>query len=110
MDGVPPTPEKPGWYWDPWELEYNLGLRERWRQQILFLGQENFRLRRWDGQAWTADTLQNYTLTGAALPHFVGPTTRIHALTPERAKSNLKIWAVLMVLSSAVALVFAVVK
>lgn len=111
MDAVPPTPKKPGWYWDPRELDYNLALRERWRREIMFLGPETFRLRRWDGLTWTADTLRNYTMRrGSPLPYFLGPTTRIHPLTPEQSRQNLRVWAVLMVLSTLVALVSALTR
>lgn len=94
-------PGRPGWYWDPWELSYNLAVRERWQREVVPRGPAAYRLRRWDGRVWTPETLQDYTLRDRpALPHAFGPTTRIHPLTPSDASRNLKIWAALMVLCS----------
>ena len=106
MDTVQPTPEKPGWYWDPRELEHNLALRERWRQQVVLTEPAAYRLRRWDGHAWTGDTLRKYTLPrGNAVPHLMGPGTPIRPLTPAEAARNLKIWAALMVVGTVMLLV-----
>lgn len=112
MDDPPPTPKRPGWYLDPCESAFNDALRERWRRQVLYLGPENvYRLRRWDGQAWTDETLRNYQATGpSAFPYLVGPTTRIYPITPDRAKRGLKIWAVLMTVSIVGALLFEILK
>jgi hypothetical protein len=105
MDGVPPTPTKPGWYWDPQELEYNLAVREAWRRQGFYLGRDNgFRLRRWDGGRWTDETVRNPQLRGInALPHVIGPTSRLHPMTPERTRRGWWIWGTAMVLAGAVA-------
>ena len=92
---------KPGWYWDPGELEYNLALREKWRRQLLLTAHESYRLRWWDGQAWSGETLTDYTLRRRnSIPHLLGPATPIHPLTSEEARQNLKIWAVLMVVTT----------
>jgi hypothetical protein len=108
MEQSPPQPKKPGWYWDPAQLDYNLALRQRWRNQIILTERQNYRLRRWNGRAWTDDTLDNY---GARMiPHTAGPTTRIFAVTPAQQRIELKIWAVLMGLACLAALVFEVVK
>lgn len=104
MDQVHPTPEKPGWYWDPWELEHNVALRERWRRQLLLIEPAAYRLRRWDGHTWTGETLREYTLRGTTVPHLMGPTTPVRVLTPAQVARNLKIWAVLMVVCTVVML------
>ena len=108
MQPAPSQPEKPGWYWDPAQLDYNLALRERWRTQIILTTQENYRLRRWDGRAWTDDTLDNYGTR--MVPHTAGPTTRIFPETPAQQRLQLKIWAVLMAVACLAVLVFEVVK
>ncbi len=96
----PPRPGKPGWYWDPWELANNVALRDRWRREVVITGPASYLLRRWDGDAWTAETLRDYQLSDRGpLPHTCGPSSRIHPLTPERAGRNLRIWAALMALS-----------
>jgi hypothetical protein len=105
MDGAS-RPGKPGWYWDPWELEFNLATRERWQQQIFPQEPCTYRLRRWDGQTWTPDTLHEYWMKGmTAVPHLMGPTTRVDPLTPSVARRNLKIWAACMVLGALALLV-----
>jgi hypothetical protein len=103
---VSPTPSEPGWYWDPQELAFNTWLREQWISQGLYLGAENvYRLRRWDGQRWTDDTLRGYVTRGrSSFPHTAGPTTRIHVITPEASRRAFRVWAVLMVLASVGAL------
>ena len=108
MQQLPPQPKKPGWYWDPAQLDYNLALRQRWRSQIILPKLERYRLRRWDGHGWTDDTLNNYWMHNT--PHTAGPTTRIVAETPAQQRFRLKIWAVLMALSCLAALIFEVVK
>ena len=112
MNAVPPTPGKPGWYWDPRELEFNLRVRERWRRNVLYLAPDNmYRLRRWDGRSWTDDTLQRYRAYGlTGLPYLVGPTSRMHPETPRDTGRRLKLWVVLMTLSSVGVLVFELVK
>ena len=92
------TPRKPGWYWDPQELEYNLALRKKWRRQLLLTEHEAYRLRWWDGRGWSDETLTDYSLRRRnSIPHLLGPTTPIEPLTPAQARRNLIIWAVLMV-------------
>ena len=91
---------QPGWYWDPQELAFNTWLGEQWRRQGLYLGDENvYRLRRWDGQRWTDDTLRGYATRGVALPHDAGPGTLIRPITPEANRRAYAVWAVLMVLA-----------
>jgi hypothetical protein len=95
------TPGEPGWYWDPRQLEHNLALRQRWRADIFPSAPATYRLRRWDGSAWTAETLEDYQLVGlAGLPHQMGPTTRIHQLTRDQANRSLRIWAACMALGA----------
>ena len=112
MDAVPPKPPKRGWYWDPQELEFNLGLRERWRRNIMVLEPEHvYRLRWWDGQSWTDKTLRNCYLRGkTGLPYAAGPTTRFHPLTPELQRRGWRIWAIAMALAAIVALVSALAR
>ena len=112
MNAVPPTPGKPGWYWDPRELEFNLRVRECWRRNVLYLAPDNlYRLRRWDGLSWTEDTLQHYRAYGmTALPYLVGPATRIHPETPGESRRRLKLWVIVMTLSSVGVAVFELVK
>jgi hypothetical protein len=96
-----PSPMKPGWYWDPVELDFNLALRERWRRQLLVTDQENaYRLRRWDGVSWTDETLRQRALRGTtAFPYFAGPSTRLYPVTPAQSKRGWWIWGIAMVLS-----------
>jgi hypothetical protein len=70
-----PTPGKPGWYWDPEELDFNLALRESWRHRGMVLAPENvYRLRWWDGERWTEKTERNRVLRGlSGLPYSPGP-------------------------------------
>ena len=106
MDGWTPTPAKPGWYWDPQELEFNLSVREAWRRRGFYLGPDNgFRLRRWDGARWTEETLRNPQLRGInAFPQLIGPATRLHPMTPARTRRGWIIWSVAMVLAGLVAI------
>ena len=106
MDAASATPGRPGWYWDPWELEHNTAIRDKWRRQIILRELDPYRLRRWDGLTWTGDTLREDTMNRLTnVPHLIGPTTRIYPLTPARAARNLKIWAGLMVVCTLVFLV-----
>src|SRR6478735_217929 len=106
-----PSPKKPGWYLDPAEAEHNYALRDQWRRQGMYLGQDKYRLRRWDGQAWTEDTLQDYyMLSGLRLPHSAGPTTRMYPITYARKRRDVTRWAILMVLCGVGALVYEVLK
>jgi hypothetical protein len=106
MDAAQPTPDKPGWYWDPREIEHNLALRERWCNEVILTEPAAYRLRRWDGLTWTDETLREYTLQGLGnVPHLIGPTTPINPLTPAVAARNVKIWAALMVVGAVVLLV-----
>ena len=112
MDADAPSPGKPGWYWDPSELEVNRELRERWRRELMVLDADNvFRLRRWDGSSWTDDTLRQYQARGvSSLPYSVGPTTRMYPITPEQAKRRLKLWAVGMILATLGAVIYELLK
>ena len=98
-----PSTRKRGWYWDPHELEHNLALREKWRSQLILTAHESYRLRWWDGTAWTSETLSDFTLRGRhSIPHLLGPDTPVNPLTPEDAARGLKLWAALMVLATIV--------
>ena len=107
MDVPPPNPPKPGWYWDPAELAFNLALRETWRRRGMYLGPENvYRLRRWDGTAWTEETLRNRVLRGiTGLPYLAGPSTRFHPVTPQKSGRGWTIWLIAMLLAGVVAIV-----
>jgi hypothetical protein len=105
MEQTAGTPNRPGWYWDPEHLQYNLALRQRWRRDVFPSGPATYRLRRWDGRAWTEETLDDYQLVGMAgaperLPQHMGPTTRIHPLSRRDGQRNLRIWAACMALAA----------
>ena len=106
------TPQQPGWYWDPQELAFNTWLREKWQREGMYLGPENtYRLRRWDGLRWTEETMRDYQARGvSSLPYAVGPTTRMHPITPKQARRGWWIWSVLMVLAGAFALAHALLR